>query len=75
MRNDPTRLRVLRAAHEPKISQSQVARKAGLGLYRYWQIENGDGPEPSKDEKLAVATALGVKVGDIAWPEFAEKAS
>jgi len=62
-------LRVLRAAHEPKLSQSQTARRAGLALFRYWQIENGDGPEPSKAEQQAVATALGVKVTEIAWPE------
>lgn len=62
-------LRVLRAGHEPKLSQSQLARKAGLALFRYWQIENGEGPESSKDERQAVASALDVKVSDIAWPE------
>lgn len=61
-------LRAIRAAQEPKTSQSQLARRAGLALYRYWQIENGEGPDPTKDEQAAVATALGVKVADIAWP-------
>jgi len=67
-------LRAVRAAQEPKVSQSQLARKAGMGHFRYWQIENGEGPEPSPDERTAVAVALGVKVSDIAWPEF-EKAA
>lgn len=63
-------LRAVRAAKNPKLSQSKAARLAGMGSYRYWQIENGDGPEPTKDERAAIAVALGVKVSDIAWPEF-----
>lgn len=61
-------LRVLRAAHQPKVSQSQIARKAGMALYRYWQIENGDGPVATDAEKSAVAAALNAKVSDIDWP-------
>ena len=68
-------LRVLRATQEPKLTQSQAARKAGMGLFRYWQIENGEGPEPTKDEQIAVAAALGVKVLDIAWPDVGVRAS
>lgn len=67
-------LRVLRAAADA--TQSEVARKAGMGRYRYWQIENGDGPDPTSDEKNAVAAALGVKASEIAWPHLeAAKAS
>lgn len=58
----------MRAAHEPKLSQTKVARAAGMSLWRYWQIENGD-LGPTTDEQAAVAAALGVKVSDIAWPE------
>jgi transcriptional regulator with XRE-family HTH domain len=63
-----TRLPALRANHERKLTQSAVARRAGMGLYRYWQIENGEGPDPSASEREAVAAALGVKVASIAWP-------
>lgn len=70
MKRERLRLRAIRAAKEPKVSQSQVARAAGMGLYRYWQIENGDGVEPTRDEREAVAAALGVKVSDIGWPDF-----
>lgn len=73
-------LRVLRAQQEPKLTQSHVAKLAQarlpkgqtMSMQRYWQIEHGDGSEPSPDEKSAVAAALGVKVSDIAWPEFAK---
>lgn len=61
-------LAAIRASQQPKVTQSQLARKAGMGSFRYWQIENGEGPEPTKDERDAVAAALGVKVSDIAWP-------
>lgn len=69
MRETAKRLRVLRASHEPKLTQSKLARKAGLNATRYWQIENGDGPPATTDERNAVAGVLGVKVSDIAWPE------
>lgn len=71
MKRDRLRLRAVRAAHEPKISQSQLAGKAGMGLFRYWQIENGEGPEPSDTERADIARALEVKVSEIAWPETA----
>jgi transcriptional regulator with XRE-family HTH domain len=64
-------LRVIRAAQEPRVSQAQIAKRAGLGLHRYWQIENGEGPDPSLDEKAAIAAALGVEVAGISWPETA----
>lgn len=69
------RLRVLRADHEPSMSQAVVAKLADMSMSRYWQIENGVGPVPSDDERKAVAAALGVKVGDIEWPELGVKAS
>ncbi len=68
MKHKPSLLRALRAAHEPKISQSQLARRAGMALFRIWQIENGEGPASTKSEREAIAAALGVKVTDIAWP-------
>lgn len=70
MKKGRSRLRVLRA--EQEVTQMQVARKAGLSAARYWQIENGEGSEPSPGERNAVAAALGVKVSEIAWPEFAK---
>jgi transcriptional regulator with XRE-family HTH domain len=70
-----TVLRAVRAAHEPKVSQSKIARKAGMGLVRYWQIENGEGPEPSDTERQAIAAALGVSIADIQWPEVGAVAS
>lgn len=73
MKTERTLLRVIRAAQEPKVTQSHVARKAGLSASRYWQIEHGEGSEPSDAERESVATALGVHVADVAWPEF-EKA-
>jgi len=71
MKNQPrTLLRAVRAAKQPKVTQSHVARKAGMSVSRYWQIENGEGSEASNDEKNAVAAALGVKASEIAWPEI-----
>jgi transposase-like protein len=63
------RLRVVRAAHEPKLSQSQVARRAGMGTFRYWQIENGEGPAVTDTEKRVIADVLGVRVAEIEWPD------
>lgn len=40
-----------------------------MGTFRYWQIENGEGPAVSDDEKNAVAAALNLRVGDIEWPD------
>lgn len=74
-RGNRRRLRVIRVDREPRLSQSQVAMLAGMGLYRYWQIENGEGPEITPDEQKAVAAALGVKVVDIDWPEVGVRAS
>lgn len=60
------RLKVLRA--EQEVTQLQMARAAGMNATRYWQIENGEGPDPTLDEQKAVAAALDVKVGEIDWP-------
>lgn len=71
MRKTRTLLRVLRAAHEPRITQIQMARLAGISSgARYWQIEHGEGNPPTEAERAAVAAVLGVSVNDIAWPEF-----
>ena len=64
-----TLLRAARAAKQPKVTQSQLARKAGLGSFRMWQIENGEGPAVTDDEKDAVAAALDLRVSDIEWPD------
>ena len=69
MKRDRVLLRVLRAAREPKITQTQLARQAGLSAARYWQIENGEGAMPSNDEQIEIAMVLGVTVATIAWPE------
>ena len=66
-------LRVWRA--EKDATQLQIARLAGMNHTRYWQIENGEGPDPSRDEREAVAAALGVKVSEIDWPELGVRAS
>jgi transcriptional regulator with XRE-family HTH domain len=80
MKKDRSLLRVLRAQQEPKVTQSQLARRAEgflpkgrtMSPQRYWQIENGEGALPDADEQAAIAAALAVKVSDIAWPEFAK---
>jgi DNA-binding XRE family transcriptional regulator len=65
-------LRVLRASHEPSLTQTTLARKAGLKRLRYWAIENGE-VEPNADEMEAIAVALNVKRSEIAWPSNALK--
>jgi transcriptional regulator with XRE-family HTH domain len=45
-----------------------MARRAGMNISRYWQIENGEGLPPSEDERLAIAEELGVRPSEIAWP-------
>jgi transcriptional regulator with XRE-family HTH domain len=52
----PNRLRVRRA--ELDITQGKAAKRAGMGRYRFWQIENGEGPDPSDDEQKAIARVL-----------------
>lgn len=65
-------LRVFRA--ERNISQETFRRLLvpHLGRLmsqgRYSQIETGNGPPPSKEERDAIAAAWGVRVIDIAWP-------
>lgn len=77
MQKGRTLLRVLRAAHEPKLTQTQIAQQVSVQLgrpfsmQRYWQIEHGAGAVPSQDEKAAIAKALGVPVASIAWPVLA----
>ncbi len=74
MKKERVLLRVLRVAQEPKITQSQLARKIGVSPARYWQIENGEGSKPSDSECAAIAAALGTTVAAIAWPWTASEA-
>lgn len=60
------RLRVRRA--ELDITQGRAAKVAGMGRYRFWQIENGEGPEATADEQRAIAKALKAKASDL-FPE------
>jgi transcriptional regulator with XRE-family HTH domain len=56
------RLRVLRAEH--RISQMNVARKLGIGPYRFWQLEN-DYQDPTPEERAALADLFGVGEAEI----------
>lgn len=70
MKGTRRRLQSLRADQDPrlpKLTQSRLAAKAGMTAARYWLIENGE-TTPTKDEKAAIAKALGVSVSAIAWP-------
>lgn len=67
------RLKVLRA--EAELTQSKLARKAGLSHARYWQIENGEGSDPHAHEQRGIAAALGVAVSEIDWPARLEAVS
>lgn len=68
MLRNKSRLKVLRALAD--VTQLDVARHAGLSPKRYWEIENGYGNPASKDERDAVALALGVSQSAVAWPEI-----
>lgn len=46
-----------------------------MGLFRYWQIENGEGLPTNPDEKAAIAAVLEVKVTDIEWPAVQPRAT
>lgn len=59
------RLRVLRAEH--RLTQMNLARRIGVGTYRYWQIENGYA-EATPDERAALAKALKVPQVEV-FPE------
>lgn len=59
------RLRVLRA--EARQTQYETAHRAGLGVNRYWRIENG-WADPTSADKAAIAKALRVSQSD-AFPE------
>ena len=60
----PNRLRVLRA--ERRVPQVKVARLIGVGLDRYWRIENGY-YTPTDAERAKLAKVFGVPASDI-WP-------
>jgi transcriptional regulator with XRE-family HTH domain len=59
------RLRVLRA--ERDLSQMDTAARAKIGLYRYWQIENGY-VEARPDERERLARVFKVTPPDV-FPE------
>lgn len=40
-----------------------------MGRYRFWQIENNDGPEPTPEEQKAIARALKTKAAEL-FPEL-----
>ena len=72
--NGRHRLQVWRSDKDK--TQHQIARLAGMSQTRYWQIENGEGAAaPSFGEKRAIASALGVAVSAIAWPERDQQAA
>lgn len=80
MKGSRTPLHVLRA--ERRITQARLLLKIAtllpkgrtMSQGRYSQIESGDSIATS-DDKRAIATALGVKVSDIDWPEVGARAS
>jgi transcriptional regulator with XRE-family HTH domain len=59
------RLRVLRAEH--RLTQMALARRIGIGTYRYWQIENGYAV-PTKDERAAIAKVFKISQAAV-FPE------
>jgi DNA-binding XRE family transcriptional regulator len=60
------KLRVRRA--ELDITQGKAAKLAGMGRYRFWQIENGDGPDATPEEQKVIAKALKAKPAEL-FPE------
>lgn len=61
------RLRVLRA--EKRWNQREVAKRLGVGLDRYWKIENGH-TDPDPKEQVKLARIFGVRVEE-AFPQQA----
>lgn len=58
-------LRVRRA--ERRLSQMALAAQSGLHHNRLWRIENGH-TDPTHDEQLRIASALGCEVA-LAFPQ------
>lgn len=67
MARERKRLQVLRAEHD--LPQHKVARRAGLNVTRYWQIENGEGRATTDSERDVIAAVFGIVPSAIAWPE------
>lgn len=59
--NTALKLAILEAGE----TQTRVARAAGLSEPRLSRIIRGHGPEPTTDEKAAIADALGRSVHDL----------
>ena len=70
------RLAAVRADQpDGKISQRDVAWRAGISLDRYWRIENGY-ERPTPEEKERIAAVLGVGVRSLAFADtLARRAS
>jgi len=62
------RLPVWRAERD-EMSQRRLAQLAGLSEDRYWRIEKGYAGA-TDEEQAAIARALGVAVGEIAFPQL-----
>lgn len=60
-KRDRNRLRIIRA--EKRLTQIDAAARAGIGVTRYWKIENGY-IDPSETERAALARALRCSVSE-----------
>lgn len=58
------RVRALRRAH--RLTQEQLAAKAGIGKNYLWRIEKGERANPSQAVLLALARALDVSLTELA---------
>lgn len=47
------------------LSQDELARRAGVSTKTVWSVENG-GRRPHPRNRLAIATALGVEIAQVA---------
>jgi transcriptional regulator with XRE-family HTH domain len=65
VKRDRNRLRVMRA--EKRITQIDAAAKAGIGVTRFWRIENGY-TDPTPGERERIAKALRVSSSEV-FPE------
>jgi transcriptional regulator with XRE-family HTH domain len=58
-------------ARRDRMSQRDLAKKAGIQASRYWSIEN-DHAEPTKDEIAALARELAAKPHEL-FPTLADQ--
>ena len=57
------------------LSQDQMARKAGIPYSTYLKIENGTVPNPSIQNVLNIAEALGVSLDELVGRKSSESSS